>query len=253
MTDDSRTRILRTALEMFAERGFHAVSVREISEQVGLTKTAVLYHFSSKIDIVVALVEPLLADTEAMLESVRSIPNVDARRWAVAEELLDTWLRHRSVLRIHMQDQALSADTATYRRLRDIALTAQGLLAGPDADFTARVRAAQIYAALSDPVVFFADQPEKQLRTAILDGVHRLLGGSPPRESARPSERPADTPRRRTARGRPGAMTPDMVDSARRMRDSGECTVDEIAATLGVSRATVYRNLTTSHDRPTVS
>nr|WP_275941976.1 TetR family transcriptional regulator [Nocardia cerradoensis] len=244
---------MRTALEMFAERGYHAVSVREISEQVGLTKTAVLYHFSSKIDIVVALVEPLLADTEAMLESVRTIRNPDARRWAVAEGLLDTWLRHRSLLRIHMQDQALSADTATYRRLRDIALTAQGLLAGLDADFTSQVRAAQIYAALSDPVVFFADRPEKQLRAAILDGVHRLLGGLPPRDTARTPERPVTTSQPRTARGRPGAMTPEMVESARHMRDSGEYTVDQIAATLGVSRATVYRNLTTSNDRPTVS
>ncbi|OXR42986.1 hypothetical protein B7C42_04872 [Nocardia cerradoensis] len=238
---------------MFAERGYHAVSVREISEQVGLTKTAVLYHFSSKIDIVVALVEPLLADTEAMLESVRTIRNPDARRWAVAEGLLDTWLRHRSLLRIHMQDQALSADTATYRRLRDIALTAQGLLAGLDADFTSQVRAAQIYAALSDPVVFFADRPEKQLRAAILDGVHRLLGGLPPRDTARTPERPVTTSQPRTARGRPGAMTPEMVESARHMRDSGEYTVDQIAATLSVSRATVYRNLTTSNDRPTVS
>lgn len=253
MTDDSRARILRTALAMFADRGYHAVSVREISERVGLTKTAVLYHFPSKSDIVVALVEPLLADTEAMLESVRSVRNPDARRWAVAEGLVDTWLRHRPLLRIHMQDQALSADTATYRRLRDIALTAQELLAGPDADFTARVRAAQIYAALSDPVVFFADQPEKRLRAAILDGVQRLLGGPPPRASARTPEQPAESPRRRTGRGRPGAMTPEMVETARHMRDSDEYTVDEIAATLGVSRATVYRSLTTSHDRSTVS
>ncbi|MBF6275323.1 MULTISPECIES: TetR family transcriptional regulator [Nocardia] len=253
MTDDSRARILRTALVMFAERGYHAVSVREISEQVGLTKTAVLYHFPSKSDIVVALVEPLLADTEAMLESVRSIRDPDARRWAVAEGLIDTWLQHRPLLRIHMQDQALSADTATYRRLRDIALTAQALLAGPDADFTARVRAAQIYAALSDPVVFFADQSEKRLRAAILDGVQRLLGGAPSRVTARASGRSADISRRRTGRGRPGAMTPAMVETARRMRDSGECTVDEIAASLGVSRATVYRNLTTSDDGPPVS
>ncbi|WP_433561554.1 TetR family transcriptional regulator [Nocardia sp. CA-151230] len=254
MTDDSRTRILRAALVMFAERGYHAVSVREISEQVGLTKTAVLYHFPSKSDIVIALVEPLLADTEAMLESVRPIQDPDARRWAVTEGLLDTWLQHRSLLRIHMQDQALSADTATYVRLRDIALTAQELIAGPGADFTARVRAAQVYAALSDPVVIFADQPERQLRAAILDGVRRLLGGPQPGRLVTPSpEQPVDTPRHQTSRGRPGAMTSAMVESARRMRDSGEYTVEEIAAALGVSRATVYRNLTTSHNRPTVS
>ncbi|MBB5917627.1 AcrR family transcriptional regulator [Nocardia transvalensis] len=247
MTDDSRARILKTSLALFAERGFHAVSVREIAEQIGLTKTAVLYHFPSKIDIVVALVEPLLVETEALLESIRPIADPDARRWAVVEGLLDTWLRHTRLLRMHMQDQALSADDATYARLRDIALSAQELIAGPGADLVARVRAAQVYAALSDPVVFFADQPEAEVRTAILAGAQRLLG-SPLRRGGIRSEVARETPHRRPSRGRPGAMTSAMVESARRMRGSGNYTVGEIASELGVSRATVYRYLTTAAD-----
>jgi AcrR family transcriptional regulator len=94
VADDSRTRILQAALVMFAERGYHDVTVREISERVGLTKTAVLYHFPSKSDIVAALVEPLLAETETRLASIRSIQNPDTRRWAVVEGLIDTWLQH---------------------------------------------------------------------------------------------------------------------------------------------------------------
>jgi hypothetical protein len=152
-----------------------------------------------------------------------------------------------------MQDQGLSADTATYVRLRDIALAAQDLIAGPDADFITRVQAAQAYAALSDPVVIFADQPETQLRAAILDGVRRLLGVLQPGRVTPSPEQSTDTLRHRKSRGRPGSMTSAMVASAQGMRDSGEYSVDEIAATLGVSRATVYRNIATSDDRSTVS
>ncbi|MEH1102805.1 helix-turn-helix domain-containing protein, partial [Micromonospora sp. CPCC 205561] len=43
--------------------------------------------------------------------------------------------------------------------------------------------------------------------------------------------------------GRPRAMSPEQVERARRMHADGTRTVDEIAATLGVSRATVYRHL----------
>lgn len=247
MTDDSRARILRTALALFAERGFHDVSVREIAEQVGLTKTAVLYHFPSKSDIVVALVEPLLVETEALLDSIRPMADPRARRWAVVEGLLDTWLRHTRLLRMHMQDQALSADDGTYARLRDIALSAQELIAGPGADLAARVCAAQVYAALSDPVVIFADQPEAEVRAAILEGAQRLLG-SPARRGGLRAEAVKEASHRRPSRGRPGAMTSAMVESARHMRDTGDYTVDEIAAELGVSRATVYRHLTMATD-----
>ncbi|WP_067827228.1 TetR family transcriptional regulator [Nocardia inohanensis] len=242
MTDDSRARILATALDLFAERGFHAVSVREIAADVGLTKTAVLYHFPSKTDIVAALAEPLLADSEALLASVRELPSAEARRWGLVSGLLDVWFTHSQLLRMHMQDEALSSDNTTYLRLRDFALAAQDLIAGPGADFTDRVRAAQVYAALSDPVTIFADHPPAELRAAILDGVRRLLGSPAP-----------DLPRHRTVaadpappagRGRPAAVSPEMAETARRMRDSGDYTMAEIAAELGVSRATLYRHLT---------
>ncbi|MET8650339.1 TetR family transcriptional regulator [Nocardia aurea] len=248
MTDDSRARILRTALALFVERGYHAVSVREIAEDVGLTKTAVLYHFPSKSDIVVALVEPLLVDTENVLDSTGAIEDAHARSWAVVEGLMDVWLRHGQLLRMHMQDQSLSADNATYTRLRDIALTAQELIAGPDADLVTRVRAAQVYAALSDPVVIFAHYPAAQLRAAILDGARRLLGPPPADAHPRQPEQTVDPAPSRPNRGRPGAMTSDMVTTARHMRDHGGHTVDEIAAELGVSRATVYRQLAKAAD-----
>ncbi|WP_433204257.1 TetR family transcriptional regulator [Nocardia sp. CA-107356] len=244
MPDDSRARILHTALDLFAERGYHAVSVREIAERVGLTKTAVLYHFPSKSDIVAALVEPLLVDSEAVLEAAAHEHDARARCWAVVAGLLDLWLAHGQLLRMQMQDQALSADEATFARLRDFALSAQNLIAGPRADFTTRVRAAQVYAALSDPVVIFADQPTDELREAVLDGARRLLGAAATGPDAVHRPRPApDAPDRPIRRGRPGAMTAEMTESARHMRDSGRYSIDEIAAEFEVSRATLYRHL----------
>ena len=45
--------------------------------------------------------------------------------------------------------------------------------------------------------------------------------------------------------GRPTVMTPDKVKVARQMYESREHTVEAIASTLGVSRKTVYRHLST--------
>ncbi|WP_067548665.1 TetR family transcriptional regulator [Nocardia crassostreae] len=246
MTDDPRSRILRTALDLFAERGYHSVSVREIAEGVRLTKTAVLYHFPSKSDIVSALVEPLLAGSETVVESARQAPDAEARCWAVIEGLVDVWLAHRKLMRMQMHGHILATNPATFARMRDIGLGAQELIAGPDPDLAAQVRAAQIFAALSDPVMIYADQPIAQLRAAILDGAALLLGWTRLRADTATRDQPRETPARPSGRGRPNAMSAAMVESARRMRDSGDYTVDRIAAELGVSRATVYRHLTAS-------
>jgi AcrR family transcriptional regulator len=62
VTDSPRTRerILDAALTLFAEKGYDATSMREIAEQLGITKAALYYHFDSKADIVRAM----LADVE---------------------------------------------------------------------------------------------------------------------------------------------------------------------------------------------
>ena len=227
MTDDTRARILRAALEEFSERGFHATSVRELAERVGVTKTAVLYHFPGKADIVTALAEPLLDDLEATM--TKAADAADPRTAAIGG-LLDVWLGHRYLLRMNLRDLGLTASKAVFERFRDGMLKANHLVAGPDADLAGRVRAAQAIAMLSDPVVLFADAPVDELRAAVLDGVDRLYAG--PEPEAKPRGR----------RGRPTVMSPETIEAAQRLYDAGHAPAD-IAAALGVSRATIYRHL----------
>lgn len=54
--------------------------------------------------------------------------------------------------------------------------------------------------------------------------------------------------------GRPSVMTPAKIATASQMYNPREHTVAGIAATLGVSRATIYRNLAqSSAAKPTLS
>ena len=225
MTDDTRARILRAALAEFSARGFHATSVRELAERVGVTKTAVLYHFPGKAGIVTALAEPMLADLDQALAKAAAAP--DTRRAAI-EGLLDVWLTHRYLLRMNLRDLGLTASEEVFDRFRDGMLKANGLVAGPEPGFAEQVRASQAIAMLSDPVVLFADAPPAELRAAVLDGVDRLFA--------------ATAPKARGRRGRPPAMSPETLEAARRLHDAGHAPSD-IATALGVSRATIYRHL----------
>jgi hypothetical protein len=57
-------------------------------------------------------------------------------RWAVIEGLLDTWIAHRHLMRMSVQDLAPASDADVYRRFRDAMGPAGHLIAGPGADPT---------------------------------------------------------------------------------------------------------------------
>jgi AcrR family transcriptional regulator len=65
---ESRARILDAARALFAEKGYAGTSVRDIADALGFTKAALYYHFAGKADILLALVEPLLHDLDALSE-----------------------------------------------------------------------------------------------------------------------------------------------------------------------------------------
>jgi len=242
----TRARIMETALELFSEQGYQRASMREIAERAGITKAAVFYHFPSKAHLLAALSEPLIEDVEEALKSAmyeataRPAPDPDRARWLMIERLLDIYLRHRGLLRILMHDLTLLAHDHAFQRFVGLLHQVHQIVAGPDPDLRRGVRAIQAIAMISDPVVFYADAPDDRLKAEILSGVRLLLEDVP---TAPPARTPAP-PRPRRRPGRPTVLDAAKLAQARRMYQAGTHSVSEIAAALGVSRATVYRHLT---------
>jgi AcrR family transcriptional regulator len=72
---DARQDLLSAAADVFAERGFHDASIDEIAERAGYSKGAVYWHFASKDDLFLALVEERVdRPTREMIELLRSAP-----------------------------------------------------------------------------------------------------------------------------------------------------------------------------------
>ncbi|QIS14997.1 TetR family transcriptional regulator [Nocardia arthritidis] len=223
-----RERILAVALDLFGAHGYHRTSVRAIAEQLGITKAGVLYHYPSKYDILAGLAEPLLVAMERTVATAGRAEPAVARRMVV-EGLLDVYLAHRYLLRLSLSDLAMAGPGSIFERLRTAMVRANELAAGPHPTFAERVRASQIIASLGDPVVLYAEAPLDELRAEVLAGIELLYGDGPQRVSGQ--------------RGRPAALTPELVAVARRMSVDEGRSVPEIARELGVSRATLYRYL----------
>lgn len=67
----TKTKIFSVAAHLFAKKGFNGVSMREISEQSGVSKPTIYYYFGSKEGIYKELVDTGLAHIFAALEDIR--------------------------------------------------------------------------------------------------------------------------------------------------------------------------------------
>jgi len=84
----TRDAILMTALDLFADKGYDATSMREIAERVGISKPALYYHFDSKEDIVRGVLGDQLAQIEDLVTWTRAqspapdLPAQVIQRWS---------------------------------------------------------------------------------------------------------------------------------------------------------------------------
>jgi AcrR family transcriptional regulator len=53
---DTKADIHRAAVELFSSKGYDKTSLREIAERVGITKASLYYHYSSKQELLQAIV-----------------------------------------------------------------------------------------------------------------------------------------------------------------------------------------------------
>src|SRR4051812_15717846 len=71
-TSDQKARIRRKAAKLFAENGYDATGIQELSEAVGLGRGALYHHIGSKelllFDIITQSVISVVQEAEAILE-----------------------------------------------------------------------------------------------------------------------------------------------------------------------------------------
>ncbi|NTW40952.1 MAG: TetR/AcrR family transcriptional regulator [Cellulomonadaceae bacterium] len=79
-TGDTRDEIQRAALGRFTNQGYDKTSLREIAEDLGVTKAAVYYHFHSKEEILESLVRSLADSLDELIAWAQSAPMTRERQ-----------------------------------------------------------------------------------------------------------------------------------------------------------------------------
>lgn len=141
---DTKTEIHRAAVHLFSTQGYDKTSLREIAEQVGITKASLYYHYSSKQELLRAIVGTFLDDVFAVLRQVEGLPWSPEKEHELLAAYVDVIVAHRSTGPTLMRDIAavLAAFGDDLDDLIAQSRRFQAWLAGPDPTPADRLRAA---------------------------------------------------------------------------------------------------------------
>lgn len=84
---DTRERIQVVALERFTANGYDQTSLREIAEDLGVTKAALYHHFKSKEEILDSLLSQVTSELEELVAWMEAGPPTRERRVELVRRL----------------------------------------------------------------------------------------------------------------------------------------------------------------------
>jgi AcrR family transcriptional regulator len=145
----TKARIQDAALDLFVRQGYEKTSLREIADQLGITKAALYYHYASKQELLKSLTQPLIDEFEHVLAA-----HLDRRALLIA--YLDLLSRNRRVFEIFTADHSSLVAAELAERSETTRREIIRQVAGPDATPTDLVRAAAALGAITQGFVLAA-------------------------------------------------------------------------------------------------
>ncbi|NUQ60786.1 MAG: TetR/AcrR family transcriptional regulator, partial [Anaerolineales bacterium] len=114
--------ILETAKDLFINKGYHGLSMREISDALDVSKAALYYYFKDKEELFLAILKVYLDDMSAALDRIQSeaAPRREQIRHFI-EYVLAQPSKQRATIRlasqeiVHLTPKARKAFDALYR------------------------------------------------------------------------------------------------------------------------------------------
>jgi AcrR family transcriptional regulator len=174
-TTDMRRRILEVARRRFAADGVAATSLRDIADELGVTKAALYYHFPRKADLLREALVPMAEAIDAWLARAEG-SDVPVRE--LLEDYFDVVRQHHHLIQALGREPSALHGSPIAGRLAGWIERAQRILAGADADLEVRIRATVAIGGLARAAMFVAADDVDALRRIAVDAALDALRGT---------------------------------------------------------------------------
>ena len=109
LSDGARA-ILDVAKQLFAEKGFDAVSSNQFAQQAGVSKANVFHHFTSKDGLYLAVLKAACEETVGSLVDAYSSGDAGQDLWVFFSSHLEAMLENRASVRLILREVMESKD-----------------------------------------------------------------------------------------------------------------------------------------------
>jgi AcrR family transcriptional regulator len=137
---DTRRRIQDVALALFAEHGYEKTSLREIAEQLDVTKAALYYHFKTKEDILISIADDLMGPVDELIRWAEDQPRTLETKQEVLRRYGEALWGALPLFRFMQENQAAMRDLSLGERIKSKVGALNALLKEPDSSLTDQVR-----------------------------------------------------------------------------------------------------------------
>jgi AcrR family transcriptional regulator len=173
----AQARILKAALDLFADHGVSATSLQMIADAVGVTKAAVYHQFKTKEEIVIAVTERELANLEDALIAAEAEDDPLRARKVLLIRVIDTAVERRGWVRALQNDPVIIRLLGEYEPFQRFISRLYGILLDERDDVEARISAALLSGAIAGGIVspIVDDIDSATLRAALIQLTQRML------------------------------------------------------------------------------
>lgn len=176
----TKSAIRNAAVELFATKGFEQTSLREVADAVGITKASLYYHYASKLDLLLAVIDPIVDHMRAMVDGLEVVPRDAEGVRGVLRDYVRGLMRHRDAGSLFLRD-TVAIVNALVDRGPDLMETNHQLrdwLAAAIATPEARLRATAAFEVLNVALLSTEVAPEavdSQVENILLDAATAVL------------------------------------------------------------------------------
>lgn len=175
---ETRERAIQVALELFAEHGVSGTSLQMIANRLNVTKAAIYHIFSTKDELIRAVIQPVLDLMIAFAEEAEAQPTRAGQVDVILRGIVEVVIQHGRTTAVLQGDPAVAAAMDVDALTQPLEDRVRALLTGPNPDAATLVAmsivGAGLYALGSSPILSELDHDT--LRREMLTTARRLMG-----------------------------------------------------------------------------